>query len=124
MDVLNNLFVKAEHEGLLQPFNRGVSGQRLSLFADDVALFIKPATEELLTTKGILNIFDEASGLHTNLSKSSLIHIACEEDVLAATNEILPCSRAVFPCVYLGLPLSNKKLRKIDLLPWVEKIAD
>ena len=66
MDVLNNLFVKAEHEGLLQPFNRGVSGQRLSLYADDVALFIKPATE-LLTTKGILNIFGEASGLHTNL---------------------------------------------------------
>jgi hypothetical protein len=26
--------------------------------------------------------------------------------------------------VHLGLPLSNKKLRKIDLLPWVEKIAD
>lgn len=26
--------------------------------------------------------------------------------------------------MYLGLPLSNKKLRKIDLMPWVEKIAD
>jgi hypothetical protein len=25
--------------------------------------------------------------------------------------------------VYLGLPLSNKKLRKTDLIPWVEKIA-
>jgi hypothetical protein len=74
-DVLNSLFVNAEHEGLLQPFNRGVSGQRLSLYADDVALFIKPATEELLTTKGILNIFGEASVLHTNLSKSNPYHL-------------------------------------------------
>ena len=29
-----------------------------------------------------------------------------------------------FPCNYLGLPISNKKLRKSDLLLWVEKIAD
>ena len=38
--------------------------------------------------------------------------------------DILPCSEAEFPCTYLGLPLSNKKLRKSDLLPWIEKIAD
>jgi hypothetical protein len=64
-----------------------VSGQRLFLYTDDVALFIKRANEELLTTKNILNIFGEASGLQTNLSKSSMIHISCKEDVLATTDE-------------------------------------
>jgi len=32
--------VKAEEDGLLQPLSRRISGQRLSLFADDIALFI------------------------------------------------------------------------------------
>jgi hypothetical protein len=30
----------------------------------------------------------------------------------------------MFLCKYLGLPISNLKLRKSDILEWVEKIAD
>lgn len=56
MDVLNSLFAKAENEGLLQPLSRRVAGQRLSLYADDVALFIIPVEDELQITKDILNI--------------------------------------------------------------------
>ena len=37
---------------------------------------------------------------------------------------MLACSVAEFPCTYLGLPISDKKLRKTDLLPWVERIGD
>ena len=37
---------------------------------------------------------------------------------------MLACSVAEFPCTYLGLPISDKKLRKTDLLPWVESIGD
>jgi len=124
MDVLNSLFVKAGNEGLLQPLSQRVSGQRFSLYADDVALFIKPVEEELQITKDILRIFGSASGLQTNLQKSSIIPIRCEEPALTSINSILPCSISEFPCTYLGLPLSNKKLRKSDLMPWVEKIAD
>jgi hypothetical protein len=32
--------------------------------------------------------------------------------------------RLGFPCTYLGLPISDKKLRKNDLMVWVEKVAD
>jgi len=63
MDVLNSLFVKAGNEGLLQPLSPRVSGQRLSLYADDVALFIKPLEEELQITRDILKVFGDASGL-------------------------------------------------------------
>lgn len=38
MDVLNSLFVKASEGGLLQPLSNRTAGQRLSLYADDVAL--------------------------------------------------------------------------------------
>ena len=90
MDVLNSIIVKAEEDGLLQPLSRRISGQRLSLFADDVALFIRPVEEELQVTKEILNAFDMASGLQTNLSKSSIIPIQCEEGSLMPVRDILP----------------------------------
>ena len=77
MDVLNSIIVKGEEDGLLQPLSRRISGQRLSLFADDVALFTRPVEEDLQVTKEILNAFGMASGLRTNLSKSSIIPIQC-----------------------------------------------
>jgi hypothetical protein len=36
--------------------------QRISLYADDVALFISPVEEEMQLTMGILDKFDEALG--------------------------------------------------------------
>src|SRR6185312_17494430 len=44
MDVLNSLFLKAEAEGLLLPLLS--TGQRMSLYADDVALFIRSEEED------------------------------------------------------------------------------
>jgi len=49
MDVLNSIFTKAESEGLLLPLHS--TGQRLSLYADDVALFIRPEEADLQLTK-------------------------------------------------------------------------
>jgi hypothetical protein len=37
---------------------------------------------------------------------------------------VLHCSPAAFLCRYLGLPISDKKLRKCDLKLWIEKIVD
>jgi hypothetical protein len=42
MDVLNSLILKAHDLGLLQPLLRHGRGQRISLYADDVVLFLKP----------------------------------------------------------------------------------
>jgi hypothetical protein len=126
MDVLNSLFVKAGNEGLLQPLSPRVSGQRLSLYADDVALFIKPLEEELQITRDILKVFGDASGLQTNIQKSNIIPISCAVGSLAAIPDILPGTISEFPCNYLGLPLSYKKLlkRDLNLMPQIEKIAD
>ena len=49
MDVLNSLFIKAESEGLLLPLLS--TGQRLSLYADDVALFIRSNEQDLQLKK-------------------------------------------------------------------------
>jgi hypothetical protein len=70
MDVLNSLFTKADSEGLLSPL---VTRQRLSLFADYVALFIGSNGVDLQLTKNLLQVFGEATGLQTNLQKSCVI---------------------------------------------------
>ena len=75
MDVLNSLFMKAEAEGLLLPLHS--TGQRLSLYADDVALFIRSEEDDLQITKNLLQVFEEASRLRTNLLQK-----LCDSDSL------------------------------------------
>ena len=70
MDVLNSLFTKAGDLELLQPLTQGNPGQRISLYADDIVLFIRPQEVEMNLTMSILDMFAEASGLQTNLQKS------------------------------------------------------
>ena len=56
--------------------------------------------------------------------KSCIIPIRCEETEITDIASTMACSVAEFPCTYLGLPISDKKLTKTDLLPWVERIGD
>ena len=78
MDVLNNLLTAAESASLLHPVGgpRGLL-HRLSLYADDVAVFLTPVASDLHAIKQILQLFGEASGLQTNLAKSSILPIRC-----------------------------------------------
>jgi hypothetical protein len=96
---------------------------RLSIYADDVVLFVKP-TEDLVCVKMILDCFGEASGLVVNLHKSYAIPINCDAQTVQDSYNILQCTPASFPCNYLGLSVSDKKLGRRDLLQWVDKIAN
>lgn len=78
MGVLNNLIALAEESSLLQPL--GLPSRvphRLSLYANDAALFLSPVTSDLLTIRTILQAFGEASGLRTSLAESSISPIRC-----------------------------------------------
>ena len=96
---------------------------RLSLFADDVAIFIKPSVEEAQAAIDILRLFGSASGLHCNLGKSSISPIRCEEVDLQPVLDVLECPIRNFPIQYLGLPLSVGRLSKSDLQPLIDKVA-
>lgn len=119
----NSIFVKAGELELLQPLSRRIPTQQISLYADDVALFIRPVAAEMNLTMEILAKLGQASGLHTNLLKSSVHPIRCEQAELEILEATLPCTTAAFPCTYLGLPVSTTKLKRADLLPWIEKIG-
>ncbi|WVZ50362.1 hypothetical protein U9M48_001621 [Paspalum notatum var. saurae] len=105
MDVLNSLLNRASD-------------------ADDVVLFLQPCRDDLILTKEILRIFGEASGLVTNIRKCSMTLIHCEEQDIAVVHNSLPCKVQDFPCRYLGLPLSVKKLPKAGFYELIDKVAD
>jgi hypothetical protein len=70
---LNNVLVSPS----LQPLCSHHIEQRISLYADDVVLFVWPTPEDLSTDKAILQLFGDASGLQTNVAKSSVVPIRC-----------------------------------------------
>jgi hypothetical protein len=97
---------------------------RISFYADDVALFLRPAAGDINLTLRILHLFGDESGLVTNVQKSNVMPILCEDEHLALIQNLLPCELSTFPCKYLGLPLSLKKLSKEQIQPLIDKIAD
>jgi hypothetical protein len=106
-----SLVLKALEQNLLQPFMGGARrqrGQRISLYADDVVLFLQPQPAELSLVKVILRVFGEAFGLVTNFSKCSFTPITCGGQEIQSVQQLFPCSMVQFPCKYLGLPLSPK----------------
>jgi hypothetical protein len=75
MDVLGYLFLKAEEAGLLQQLAARRKLHRVSIYADDVALFLHPTADEITTTLDILQLFGSASGLKNNVQKSNVYPI-------------------------------------------------
>jgi hypothetical protein len=124
MDVLNSLIQVAASNNLLQP----IAGQQncpwISLYADDVVIFLKPEHGDLSVVRDLLQCFGTVSRLKTNLIKSSAIPIQCSEEDIECTSSILSCSVGSFPCSYLGIPLTILKPTKSDLLPLVDKVAN
>jgi hypothetical protein len=124
MDVLNSLVLKALEQDLLQPLIRGGREQRISLYANDVVLFLQPRLEELSLVKEILRVFGEASGLVTNISKCSFTPITCGDRQVQIVQQFFPCSMVQLPCKYLGLPLGIKKLPRTVFYQLIVGIAD
>ncbi|WVZ94677.1 hypothetical protein U9M48_040542 [Paspalum notatum var. saurae] len=90
MEVLNSLLTFSTQEHLLQPIACQQAKHRVSFYADDVIMFLRPLRTDLLVITQLL--------------------------------DLLPCELKEFPCDYLGLPLTIRKLTKSELLPLVDKV--
>jgi hypothetical protein len=108
MDVLNLLVQRASEEGLLQPLSTRNMQHRISLYADDAVLFLSPTAPDISVVMDILHLFGSASGLRTNIQKSSVFPICCGEEEVNCLQDLLPCNISDFPCKYLGLPVSQE----------------
>lgn len=124
MDILGHLVIKAKEEGLLLPLSSRPLRHRISIFADDVVLFICPEASDIEVTLDILQLFGDASGLRNNIHKSNVFPIRCGENEMAAVHDLLLCGISFFLCKYLGIPLSLEKLTREQIQPIIDWIAD
>jgi hypothetical protein len=122
MEVLNHCLRWLEERGHLAPI-LGFDGYRVSLYADDLVLFVTPTSRELEMVKAALNLFGMASGLFSNLDKSVATPLNCSEDEIQLVTATLGCRIEGLPCRYLGVPLSVKRLSRTDEQPLVDKVA-
>ncbi|KAM0913734.1 hypothetical protein ACQ4PT_011963 [Festuca glaucescens] len=124
MDVLAVMFRAAERARVLVDLAADGLRHRVSLFADDIVVFARPDEREIQVVKEILHCFGAALGLIVNFTKSSAAPIRCGAEVTAALAPRFACPIVDLPQPYLGLPLSLRKLRKEDLQPILDKLAN
>lgn len=62
-------------EGIIQPLSSRSLKHRISLYADDVVIFLRPTRSDIEVTIDILILFGEASGLKANVQKSNVLPI-------------------------------------------------
>ena len=72
MDPLHRLLSRATDLDLLRKVGGRLLRFRVSMYADDAAVFIKPTKKDLDNFTEILKEFGNTTGLHTNINKSTV----------------------------------------------------
>lgn len=86
-------------------------------YADDTLIIVRAAEPAVQRLKELLQIFSKATGLHINYTKSMLVPMHVLEEDVASYVSVLACARVSFPQTFLGLPLSNEKLKLFAFTP-------
>ena len=123
MEVLNAMIHEADLRGMLSPLPGDHFGHRMSLYADDLVLFLLPKQEDFICIRAILDLFVGASGLLTNVEKCLISPIRYTEDEITLVQQVFPCQASPFPCRYLGAPLSVARLQRVVEQQLVDTVA-
>uniref|UniRef100_A0A8I6Y9G2 Reverse transcriptase domain-containing protein n=1 Tax=Hordeum vulgare subsp. vulgare TaxID=112509 RepID=A0A8I6Y9G2_HORVV len=122
VDALGRLMHRALQACILRRLHPRRTVSAVSLYADDVMLFCHAEMDEVLAVKGILGIFEAASGLQVNYGKSSATTLHGDEES-AALLEALGCQAANLPITYLGIPLTTRRPTAAQMQPLVDAVA-
>ncbi|XP_066354713.1 uncharacterized protein [Miscanthus floridulus] len=90
-------------------------------YADDTLLLVRGELTDVQSLRTILDQFASATGLQINYAKSTAVPIYMDEETIVDCISALGCRREGFPQTYLGLPLSNSKLRLSAFAPNIAK---
>ena len=90
-------------------------------YADDMIILIRGDPGDAARLKHTLDLFSAATGLTNNFGKSTVTPMHIQREAFLDMMQILQCWEGTFPQVYLGLPLSNVKLRLSAFAPLIAK---
>ena len=97
-------------------------GIPLLQYADDTTFFIKGSEMAALSLSIMIEIYSDFSGLHLNGAKSTLVGFGLSTSKLAQCAGILGTPIGTLPIRYLGLPLTDRRLRILDWQPVIKKV--
>jgi hypothetical protein len=124
MEVHSVLIRAADNHSLLQQVQVCAIPHRVSLYVDDLVVFLRPVSRDLQLLCDIFDLFQGAPGLGYNLSKCQMAPIRCDASHVQLASDFLPCQVVQFPLRYLGMSLSPKKLPKSAWQPLIDRLAD
>jgi len=122
MEGLNALVNLADARRLPKPLHPRIR-DRAFMHADDVVIFLQPDKQDLILTRGILEIFARASGLKTNEAKCMISPIQCDLEVMVMLLKYSPGKLDPFPIHYLKIPLGLRRLSKGALQTLIDKVT-
>jgi hypothetical protein len=97
IDPLQQLIDQSTNKKLLSKLGTKAARFRASLYTEDAAIFIKPTHKDITNLASILQNFGEATSLSTNLQKTQLVPIRCQNVDLDRLLSDLPVARTSFP---------------------------
>jgi hypothetical protein len=91
-------------------------------YADDTLIIFRASVAAAARAKHILDQFALATGLVINFTKSTMVPMHCDADLIEDMQRALGCRVEGFPQTYLGLPLTCDKLKMIHFVPLIAKV--
>jgi hypothetical protein len=114
IDPLQRLLNKATEQGLLHPIGADPIRARISIYTDDIVLFVRPIESDVAILQLLLQTFGSATCLCVNVLKSEILPIRCEGiDVQTVVGQFQDRITTVL-CTYLALSLRFGRLKHDD----------
>ena len=89
-------------------------GIPLLQYADDTTFFIQGSETTIRTLSMMMDIFTDLSSLQLNRAKSTVVGFGLSAEELSRCAEILASPIETLPLRYLGMPLTDRRLRTQD----------
>jgi hypothetical protein len=101
MEAINAIFHLADLAGVLSSLRASAIRHRVSLYIDDLVVFIDPTELDLTVVRAIMEMFADASSLRTNVGKCQIMPICCSNEQVTAVQSWFPAQVMHFLCKYL-----------------------
>lgn len=123
MDILSKLLDKCAIDNIFGIHPQGDAPLITHIsFADDVLLFFDGTDRSLQGLLSILDEFNSCSALGVNKSKCAVFFDGGDTAHSRASAQTHGITHGSFPIRYLGVPLTTKKLRRVDSQPLIDKL--
>jgi Reverse transcriptase (RNA-dependent DNA polymerase) len=126
-DALCQILIRGRDAGLIQDLGPVLdNGHNIINFhyADDTIFFLKADSKCVEIVLWSLYAFEALTGIKINFSKTELIPLNLSQEEASELASLVGCSLSQFSLKYLGVLLSDSKLKCKDWQPIIEKIQN